>query len=148
MDFGVKDGDGRGAGISGIVELVSSCSHAYTVDFFFLEADVADEVGIVGNFAASWNIFLADGENGASAFDSFVCGSVLSDSMFKYSSEFIGIAFVPSFCIRAFKEGLERCLFPRWGDWFSGKSGNVVRIHVSDGGLGKVPSGSSISSVV
>ena len=83
MDFGVKDGEGRGAGISGIVELVSSCSHAYMVGFFFLEADVADEVGL-GNFAASWNIFLADGENGAGAFDSFVCGSVLvSDSMFE-----------------------------------------------------------------
>ena len=82
MDFGVKDGNGRGAGISGIVELVSSCSHAYTVSFFFLEADVADEVGI-GYFAASWNIFLADGENGAGALDSFVYRSVLSDSMFK-----------------------------------------------------------------
>ena len=82
MDFGVEDGDGRGAGISGIVELVSSSGHAYTVGFFFLEADVADEVGI-GNFTACWNIFLADGENGACGFDSFVCGSVFADSMFE-----------------------------------------------------------------
>ena len=82
MNFGVKDGDGRGAGISGIVKLVSPCSHAYTVGFFFLETDVADEVGI-GNFASGWDVFLADGENGAGAFDSVFFGSVLSDAMFE-----------------------------------------------------------------
>jgi len=147
MNFGVKDGDGGGAGISRIVKLVSSCSHADTVSFFFLEADVADEVGI-GHFAAVWNIFLAYGEKGTGAFDSFIGRSVLADSMFKESSEFIGIAFIPSFGIGAFEEGLERCLFSRWGDGFSGKSGNVVRIHVSDGSLSKVPCGRSIASVV
>ena len=68
--------------------------------------------------------------------------------MFKQSSKFNGITFVPSFCIRAFEEGLEICLFSRWGDGFRGKSGNVVRIHVSDGSLGKVSGGRSIASVV
>ena len=146
MNFGVKDGNGGGAGISRIVKLVTSRGHAYTVSFFFLEADVADEVGI-GYFAAVWNEVLADGEKGTGAFDSFVCRSVLSDSMFKESSEFIGIPFIPSVCIRAFEEGFERCLLSRWGDGFSGKSGNVVRIHGSNGSLGKVSGGRSIACV-
>ena len=39
-------------------------------------------------------------------------------------------------------------MFAGWGDWFSGKSGNVVRIHVFDGRLSEVTSGSSKSSIM
>ena len=110
MDFGVEDGDGRGAGISGIVELVSSSGHTDTVCFFFLETDVADEVGI-GYFATGWDILLSDGKNCTSSFDAFICWSIFADAVFEEASKFICITSIPSFSIRAFEQSFQRGLF-------------------------------------
>ena len=56
MDFGIEHhGDGRGAWIAWVFELVSACCHADSVRLGFLIADAADVV-CAGCFSAGWDL--------------------------------------------------------------------------------------------
>ena len=59
MELGIKHAHGGRAGIAGVVKAIATVSHADTMSFRLVRADVADIVG-VGYFSVGRNIFFFD----------------------------------------------------------------------------------------
>ena len=75
VQFGIEHGDSWGAGITGIVKLVTACCHSNAMNFCLLWSDVAHEID-VGNFLTLRNLRLLDEKDCAGAFDSLVDWSI------------------------------------------------------------------------
>ena len=69
------------------------------VSFFILLVDVPYEVG-VSDLSAIWRVMFANWENVSSSFDSFVCWTVVSDTIGEETSKFICIFLLAAVTIR------------------------------------------------
>jgi hypothetical protein len=64
------------------------------VSFFFLESDVADEIGVC-DFPILGNVGFGNEKECARSFDLFGRGALLADAVFEKSPPFIGEAVLP-----------------------------------------------------